>query len=374
MSSDNVFIIDVKRRVINNTPWDVHKLAAHVGRTASVEVIDLRFASRDELPPAQHAYLFLETAATWMCFDWNEPRFLQRLAELASRYPRITVVGPQARALQAISPVELEAIDSLEFESAIAPDYDGEAPYELAWLRRPENARYNGERFERGRYWLGPTVSVVGSMNCPMRCSFCFYGGSERHKRTSFERTMTDIERMSAAGWSHFYFTDPNFVLSREDWKRLRRAREARPGLTYYCQVSPNLLTDAVIAELAATGCHGMVIGIENAEQIRFKGEIDGARRRVERVISAGMMPTLYVMIDGKNDVRRLVDSFDGVPFRYSILNEAFASDRSCAAIRAGFAAKAALASAHADTIAALRRMPNYLENIRARSSEEVHA
>jgi hypothetical protein len=104
-----------------------------------------------------------------------------------------------------------------------------------------------------------------------------------------------------------------------------------------------------------------MVVGIENRARIAAKGSVDEARERVERVLEHGMMPTLFFMIDEENDVEDLVADFAGVSFRYTVLNNAFAGDRSLRSIEEGFEEKRALAARRRDVIARLERRPDFL-------------
>jgi hypothetical protein len=360
-----LFLIDVKRRFINNTPYDVYKALGQLD-PVGVECFDLRFHAEDDaLRPADQVFLFLETAGTWMCFDWDEARFRQRLALLCGRYPRVTVIGPQAAALREACPeLRFEAVDTLDFEPLLAPGYRPDEPLDLRWLEGA--AHYTGEFYRDRRYQLKPTVSVYHSMSCPMECAFCFYAPQKRYKRLPFDRVADDLERMCARGYSHFYWMDPNFLLRVEDWQRLLAVKESWPELSYYCQLSPNFLDERTVERLRATGCCGAVVGIENADLIRYKGTIDAAHRGLERMIAAGMLPMLYFILDGRQDVLPLVERFRGIPFRYSVLNEAFAGDRSLPAIRGGFSRKRQLAEQLGETRKALLARPEHLENIAA--------
>jgi hypothetical protein len=104
-----------------------------------------------------------------------------------------------------------------------------------------------------------------------------------------------------------------------------------------------------------------MVIGIENRVRIADKGSLEEARERVALVRGLGMMPMLFFMIDEENDVEDLVEEFAGVPFRYTVINHAFGSDRSLGAITAGFEQKRQLLRRRTDVIERLQRRPDYL-------------
>jgi hypothetical protein len=358
----HLFLIGAKRRLINNTPYDVYRLAS-LFPTEEVDVIDLRFDPPDPLPASDSVVLFLETAGTWMCFDWDPERFIGLLDALIANYPACTVVGPQAAALRELTGYAFTPVDRLDFRSAIAPEANSTglalAP---AWLGAERHRAYNGEHFDGRRMRLLPTFSISYSMNCPLRCSFCYYGEARRSARESFAATMRDIERIWAHGHRRFYFMDPNLLLSPSQFDALCdfHARTDE-HFSYFCQVSPNYLSDVRLHRLVASGCHGMVIGIENAERIAAKGSIVEARDRVAQVQALGMMPMLFFMIDGRNDVETLVDVFDSVPFLYTVINHAFAGDRSLQSIQSGFAAKHRIISQNRDLMMRLQRHPSYL-------------
>ncbi len=367
----HLFLIGAKRRLINNTPYDVYRLASFFP-PEEVDVIDLRFDPPDPLPASNSVVLFLETAGTWMCFDWNPERFIGLLDALIANYPVCTVVGPQAAALRELTGYDFTAVDRLDFRSAIAPEANGPG-LELtpAWLDAERHRAYNGEHFDGRRMRLLPTFSINYSMNCPLRCSFCYYGEARRSAHEGFPATMRDIERIWAHGHRHFYFMDPNLLLSPLQFDALRDFHVRTDGqFSYFCQLSPNYLSDARLRRLAASGCRGMVIGIENAERIAAKGSIGEARDGVAQVQALGMMPMLFFMIDGRNNVEALLDVFDSIPFRYTVINHAFAGDRSLQSIQSGFSAKQRIVSQNRDLITRLQHHPFYLGALAAHAHE----
>ena len=354
-----LLLVDVKRRVINNTPYDVYKLADSFAGE-SVDVIDLRFHADCDLPESDAVYLFLETAGTWMCFDWDPVRFTRRLAQLSDRYPSVTVVGPQARALRELTGEPFAVVENVDFGGS-----DHDRPLAAAWLAAARDGRYNGQWFDGETLRLAPTFSISHTMSCPLGCSFCYYA-DRPFGRADFSRTLADVERAVQHGHRNFYFMDPNFLRSTAELARLRELHaRADATFAYYCQISPNFLTETRLRLLAASGCRGMVVGIENRARIEAKGSVDEARLRVERVREHGMMPTLFFMIDDENEVEELVDEFEGIPFRYSVLNDAFAGDRSLRSIEAGFAEKRRRAAERRDLIERLERRPDFLAPLR---------
>lgn len=360
---EQLFLVDVRKRLIDNTPYDVLRLASGFPRDR-VEVIDLRFHPPESpLPPSDNVTLLLETAGTWMCFDWDPGRFQARLDSLRGRSGGLTVVGPQARALKALTGLQFRVIEGLDFRKEFPGNGLSQESGISSELLEPRlHGNYNGEYFDGNRMQLAPAFSIGYSMNCPLQCGFCYYADAERTAKPAFSAFVSEIERIWRHGYTHFYFTDPNFLLTAAEFAELRDLYE-RTGrnFSYYCQVSPNFLTTSRIQQLAASGCHGMVIGIENSVRIADKGSIEEARERIARVRAAGMMPLLFFMIDGENQIEDLVAEFAGIPFRYTVINHAFASDRSLSSISAGFEAKRQLASRYRGLIERLQQRPDYL-------------
>jgi hypothetical protein len=360
---ENLFLIDARKRLINNTPYDVLRLASGFPRDR-VEVIDLRFHPPElPLPPSDRVSLFLETAGTWMCFDWDPQRFQQRLDSLRDRSAELTVVGPQARAVSTLTGLPFRVIERLDFQKEfLGNQLSHQSGLSNEWLEPHFHGNYNGEFFDGIRMQLARTFSIGCSMNCPMQCSFCYYADKERTAKPAFSAFVSELERIWEHGFTHFYFTDPNFLLTAAEFTELRDLYErTRYTFSYYCQVSPNFLTTSRIQQLAGSGCHGMVIGIENRVRIADKGSIEEARERITAVRAAGMMPMLFFMIDGENEIEDLVGEFTGIPFRYTVINHAFASDRSLSSISAAFEAKRQLAARYRGVIERLQRRPDYL-------------
>jgi len=107
-----------------------------------------------------------------------------------------------------------------------------------------------------------------------------------------------------------------------------------------------------------------MVIGIENRQRIVDKGSIAEARERIALARALGMMPMLFFMIDEENEIEDLIEGFVGVPFRYTVINHAFASDRSLGGIVAGFEGKSRLSQRRRDLITRLQQKPDYLGHV----------
>jgi hypothetical protein len=360
---EHLFLIDVRKRLINNTPYDVYQLASRF-QPDQVEVVDLRFnLVSSELPASKAVSLFLETAGTWMCFDWDPARFCERLDFLSARYPELTLVGPQAGALRELVGREFRVVESLDFHEAILGSRTENQPrVSSVWLQPHLHRNYNGEYYDGTRMELAPTFSISYSMNCPLRCSFCYYSDAVSNAKPTFSSMLQDIEWIWSHGCRHFYFIDPNFLLSTTEFAELQDFYErSRHTFSYYCQVSPNFLSETRLRQLVASGCQGMVIGIENRKRIADKGSITEAQERIALARALGMMPMLFFMIDEDNQIEDLVEEFVGIPFRYTVINHAFASDRSLGAIVSGFQAKNRLSQRRRDLIARLQQKQDFL-------------
>ena len=165
---DRLFVVAVRSRLINNTPYDVYRLISSFDPGSSA-FADLRVLPCDSaLPASREAYLFLETAGTWMCFDWDVPRMAGAVSRLIEGHGPLTVVGPQAGALRESLGIRFRIVSSLSFETIIHPRMQGrEFPLAPACIEREENRFYNGERYDGERYELATTFSIFHSMNCP---------------------------------------------------------------------------------------------------------------------------------------------------------------------------------------------------------------
>src|ERR1035437_1586125 len=101
---------------------------------------------------------------------------------------------------------------------------------------------------------------------------FCYYRGPAQPKRVGFDDLLADVGTIWRSGGRHLFFNDPNFLPGARRFERLRRFRdESGCAFTYFCQVSPNFLTDATLEPSRDTGCLGVVIGIENEALILGK-------------------------------------------------------------------------------------------------------
>jgi hypothetical protein len=123
------------------------------------------------------------------------------------------------------------------------------------WLDADLHRNYNGEYFDGTQMRLAPTFSIGYSMNCPLNCSFCYYANALPNSRPTFTAVVAEIERIWSHGHRHFYFTDPNLLLSTAEFEELTKFRESTGGaFGFYCQVSPNFLNLTRLQQLAASG------------------------------------------------------------------------------------------------------------------------
>lgn len=122
--------------------------------------------------------------------------------------------------------------------------------------------------YERVRMEEYPLVNIVFSRGCPYRCTFCDVAplwGRRQHRRSAAAVAEEMAYLSERFGTREFEFTDETFVLKREavlDFCRIVRAKGI--DASWSCTGRVNLVDDALLEELAASGCSALFFGIES--------------------------------------------------------------------------------------------------------------
>ncbi|MCL4465909.1 MAG: B12-binding domain-containing radical SAM protein [Chloroflexi bacterium] len=157
-----------------------------------------------------------------------------------------------------------------------APEYPA-----LAGLPFPRR-----DLFRRGKYLLPDTLFTT--RGCPYGCSFCsvttFFGGTYRSRPV--EEVLAELGEMGSPRL--LAFLDDNVAANPGRAKRLFRALAGR-RLTWFGQADLNIARDEeLLATAAASGCTGLLIGIESISQANLAavGKRTNVAERYEAAIA----------------------------------------------------------------------------------------
>ena len=110
-------------------------------------------------------------------------------------------------------------------------------------------------------------LNISTARGCPYRCNWCAKPtwGRTYHVRPA-EKVAAEVHRAVELGADRIWFTDDIFAI-KLDW--LRRYHAALGGaVPYRCLTRPDLVKDpAYVAELAASGCREVWMGVESGAQ-----------------------------------------------------------------------------------------------------------
>ncbi len=139
-----------------------------------------------------------------------------------------------------------------EFEQLPPPDYDlvGLAPYSEFLLPRP-------------------FVVVQSARGCPFGCNFCVRSYGQRLALRPAAQILDEIAGLvRRRGVRSVRFIDDTFFTAKARVLEICRGfRERLPDVVWSCLSRADTLDDRVIAEIGASGCRRVYIGIESGSQ-----------------------------------------------------------------------------------------------------------
>jgi anaerobic magnesium-protoporphyrin IX monomethyl ester cyclase len=144
--------------------------------------------------------------------------------------------------------------------------------------------------YERVRMQEFPLISIVFSRGCPYKCTFCDVAPMWKHRnyRRSIDGVISEIRFIKDKyGNTDFEFTDETFVLDRDEIMAFcERLRREQIEITWACTGRINLITDELLAEMAASGCKAIFYGIESgSDRVLEKVKKDFSAREAVEII-----------------------------------------------------------------------------------------
>ena len=138
------------------------------------------------------------------------------------------------------------------------------------------------DRVEMRRY---RTVGIQTARGCPFPCRFCdvsaFWGRKTTYR--SVPRVMEELHLIESHGFSHIEILDDTFILDRgrtEAFCRGWTREKFSIRWSAYCRI--DLLDDALIDLMAASGCHRVFLGLESGS--------DRVLRRMSKPFNRGQL------------------------------------------------------------------------------------
>ncbi|MCL6451129.1 MAG: B12-binding domain-containing radical SAM protein [Acetobacteraceae bacterium] len=159
-------------------------------------------------------------------------------------------------------------------------------------------------------------TSIVSSRGCPGRCAFCASASlsGHRYRARSPEHLFSEVyHRYLQTRDRYFVLFDDAFTTdTRRVLAFCRLLRYSGLGLVWRCDSRVDAVDEALLAELAASGCIAVHYGVESGDQ----GVLDSIGKKirvaqVERVVAAtaelGMKPMCSFIIGHAEDTEETV-------------------------------------------------------------------
>jgi len=150
-----------------------------------------------------------------------------------------------------------------------------------------------------------PAMSIFATRGCPGRCTFCYSGAfGKKIRKRSPENIIGEIELlMSKHKIREISFYDDTFSAYKKNVLRFcELIREKNIDLTWTCMSRVDYVTEDVLKEMKASGCHQICYGVETVDEnilknIRKRLSLEKVKRAVENTKKAKMDVRLAFML-----------------------------------------------------------------------------
>lgn len=116
-----------------------------------------------------------------------------------------------------------------------------------------------------------PFASVLTDYGCPYRCSFCVMAQLTYHARP-MDEIKAELENLQALGIREFALWDQTFAVSKP---RAQSFLGILPGgqdaFGWTCFTRPDCIDSELAAQMAAKGCHTVIMGVETAKAVTLE-------------------------------------------------------------------------------------------------------
>jgi tRNA A37 methylthiotransferase MiaB len=162
----------------------------------------------------------------------------------------------------------------------------------------PHHEKFPLSRYRQPLNRKLPVGTVLGMVGCPFQCGFCAQSSVDVRQRPAQE-VFAELVFLKHLGAREIWFRDQLMGASRRYLTTLCQLMiENRLGLTWYCSLRADSVTEELAALIAKAGCHSVLMGIETSNNtVLSELKTDKADALTER--SVGLLRHAGVAVHG---------------------------------------------------------------------------
>lgn len=121
-----------------------------------------------------------------------------------------------------------------------------------------------------------PFASLLTDYGCPYRCSFCVMSSLHYHIRP-MDEIARELDHLRKLGIREFALWDQTFAVNRaRAMEFLELLPAGRSRFAWTCFTRPDCIDAELAAEMAAKGCHTVIMGVETAKAESLEAILKG--------------------------------------------------------------------------------------------------
>jgi radical SAM superfamily enzyme YgiQ (UPF0313 family) len=160
-----------------------------------------------------------------------------------------------------------------------------------------------------------PVKRFISGVGCPYHCTFChnplqkkiYEGKGKFIRKKSVSRVIREVRHVKDRyPLKNVHFSDDTFVLDKEWLKEFLAAYRREVSLPFSCNIRIDQVNEAMIADLAESGCYGISFGIESGSD-RIRNQILKKNLKQEDIIR-------NAKIIKRHGIKMIVTNLMGVP------------------------------------------------------------
>jgi len=160
-----------------------------------------------------------------------------------------------------------------------------------------------------------PVKRFISGVGCPYHCTFChnplqkkiYEGRGKFIRKKSVSRVIREVRHVKDRyPLKNVHFSDDTFVLDKAWLKEFLAAYRREISLPFSCNIRIDQVNEAMIRDLAESGCYGISFGIESGSD-RIRNEILKKNLKEEDIINNAKIIKRY-------GIKMIITNLMGVP------------------------------------------------------------